>query len=168
MKPQDYGSRTAYRPPAAWYRKANHLGAWLVGSGLAPRGVMALWVRGRVSGGVQRTPVVVTPFGGSDHIVSLAGESQWVRNVRAADGKADLKRGRKREVHLTEISVSERPPIIAEYLRQGRARSGEKAGDDQARFYFGLEPDPSLEEIEAIADHYPVFRVEYATLERHS
>jgi hypothetical protein len=29
----------------------------------------------------------------------------------------------------------------------------------QARYYFGMNPDPSLEEIREAADHYPVFRV---------
>jgi hypothetical protein len=29
------------------------------------------------------------------------------------------------------------------------------------RFYFGLDLDASQQEIETIADYYPVFRVEY-------
>ncbi|GAA2607885.1 hypothetical protein Adu01nite_15630 [Paractinoplanes durhamensis] len=47
------------------------------------------------------------------------------------------------------------------YLRAGRYRSGEQAATDQARYYFGLGPRPSLDDIRAIADHYPVFRITY-------
>jgi hypothetical protein len=161
LSPQDYRSRTRYRAPARWYGRLNRFGAWLVGVGLAPKGVMTLEVRRRVSGKLQRTPVLVTSWNGSDYIVSLAGESQWVRNVRAAGGAAALRRGRRHDAFLTEIPVSERPPIIVEYLRQGRERGGPTAGENQARFYFGLPPDPSESDIAAVADHYPVLRVEY-------
>ncbi|MGD2061713.1 MAG: nitroreductase family deazaflavin-dependent oxidoreductase [Acidimicrobiia bacterium] len=161
MKPQEYASRTEYRPPARWYQRLNRLGALVVGLGLAPTDVASLEVLRRVSGKTQRIPVVVTPYHGDDYLVSLAGESQWVKNVRASDGRAVLKRGRRRNVTLVEVDESERPPIIAQYLEGGRERSGEKAGPDQARFYFGLDPDPTLDDIEAIAMHYPVFRVAY-------
>lgn len=161
MKPQTYASRTEYRPPARWYQRLNRLGALVVGLGLAPTDVATLEVLRRVSGKTQRIPVVVTPYHGDDYLVSLAGESQWVKNVRAAGGHAVLKRGRRRETTLVEVDVSERAPIIAEYLARGRERSGEKAAPDQARFYFGLEPDASRDDIETIAMHYPVFKVAY-------
>jgi hypothetical protein len=35
MKPQDYSARTAYRPPAVWYRRLNWLGV-LPGGESAP------------------------------------------------------------------------------------------------------------------------------------
>lgn len=161
MKPQDYGSRTEYRPPAAWYQRLNRVGARVVGLGLAPRNVVTLEVPGRRSGKMQRIPIVITPYEGIDYLVSLAGESQWVRNVRAAEGQAALRRARIRPVTLTEIEASERSPVIAEYLRQGRQRSGDEAAVDQARFYFGLEADATRADIEAIAVHYPVFRIDY-------
>lgn len=161
MKPQNYGSRSAYRPPADWYQRLNRFGSWVVGAGLAPRGVMTLQVEGRFSGKTRKTPVVVTSNGETDYVVSLAGESQWARNVRAAGGNAVLKRREKRRVRLTEVAVPERAPIIGEYIRQGAERSGARAADEQARFYFGLAPAPSLAEIESIADHYPVFRIDY-------
>jgi hypothetical protein len=41
----------------------------------------------------------------------------------------------------------------------GRERSGARAAAKQARSYFGLDPDASVEEIRAVADYYPVFRV---------
>jgi hypothetical protein len=46
-------------------------------------------------------------------------------------------------------------------LRAGGRRSGAEANAQQAGYYFGLEPDPSIEDIRAIADNYPVFRLTY-------
>jgi deazaflavin-dependent oxidoreductase (nitroreductase family) len=160
VKPQDYSGRTAYRPPAGWYREVNNrLGVLLTSLGLAPRDAITLEVRGRRSGKPRRVPVLQTPYRGEDHLVALAGESEWVRNVRAAQGRAVIRRRKARRVRLVEVPPEERPPVISEYLRRGAERSGSKGASEQARYYFGLGPEPSLEEIRSIADRYPVFRV---------
>lgn len=86
VKPQDYSARVAYRPPKGWYRRLNWLGVLLTSTGLAPRDAVTLQVRGRVSGKPRRIPVLRTHHDGDDYLVALAGESQWVRNVRAAGG----------------------------------------------------------------------------------
>ena len=166
MNPQNYAARTDYRPPAAWYRRANGLGVLLTSAGLAPRDAVTLQVRGRTSGKDRRVPILRTRHQGADYLVALAGESEWVRNVRAAHGRAIIRRRRARSVHLEELPPAERPEIIAEYLRAGRRRSGAKAAAKQARFYFGLDPDPPVDDIRAIAEHYPVFRVDYAPSEK--
>jgi len=160
MKPQNYAARTTYRPPAAWYRRTNWLGVFLTSAGLAPRDAATLEVRGRRSGKVRRVPILRTRHQGADYLVALAGESQWVRNVRADGGRAVIRRRGSHGVHLKELTCDERPEIIAEYLRAGRRRSGAEAGAQQARFYFGLGPDPSIDDIRTIAEHYPVFRVD--------
>jgi deazaflavin-dependent oxidoreductase (nitroreductase family) len=163
-RPQDYSARVAYRPPAAWYRRLNNrLGVALTSMGLAPRDTVTLEVRGRRSGRVRRTPILRTRHDGADHLVALAGESQWVRNVRAAGGRAVIRRRRARRVHLEELPPADRGPIIAAYLRAGRHRSGARAADRQARHYFGLGPQASPEEIDAIVAFYPVFRITYET-----
>ncbi|WP_406043358.1 nitroreductase/quinone reductase family protein [Micromonospora sp. NBC_00898] len=159
MKPQDYSARTEYRPPAGWYRRLNWLGVLLTSVGLAPRDAVTLQVRGRRSGKLRRVPILRTRYQGKDYLVALAGESQWVRNVRAARGDAVIRRGSARHVRLEELAPADRPDIIAEYLRAGRRRSGADANANQARFYFGLDPDPSIDDIRTIVDHYPVFRV---------
>jgi hypothetical protein len=51
--------------------------------------------------------------------------------------------------------------VIAEYLRRGRQHGGDAAAAKQARYYFGLDANPSLSDIAAIAAHYPVFRITY-------
>jgi hypothetical protein len=72
-----------------------------------------------------------------------------------------IRRAGARRVHVDELASADRPAIIAEYLRAGGRRSGAEANAQQARFYFGLEPDPSFDDIGAIADNYPVFRLSY-------
>jgi deazaflavin-dependent oxidoreductase (nitroreductase family) len=168
MNPQDYSARVPYRPPAAWYRRLNGLGVLLTSSGLAPADAVTLQVRGRRSGKVRRVPILRTRYMGEDYLVALAGESQWVRNVRAAQGGAVIRRRKARGVRLVELDPADRPAIIAEYLRAGRRRSGAQANAKQAHFYFGLEAEASIEDIRGIAENYPVFRIDYLPDLTHS
>jgi deazaflavin-dependent oxidoreductase (nitroreductase family) len=161
-RPQDYSSRVAYRPPAGWYRRINNrIGVALTCLGLAPRDAVTLEVRGRRSGQPRRTPILRTAYQGADYLVALAGESEWVRNVRAAEGRAVIRRRGDHRVRLVELPPQERPAVIAEYLRRGVQRSGSRAAAQQARRYFGMNPDPSPQEIRAAATYYPVFRIAY-------
>lgn len=91
--------------------------------------------------------------------MALAGESQWVRNVRAAGGHATLRRRSAHPVWLEELAADERTPIIAAYLAQAERRGGERAGARQAESYFGLAPHPATDDLDRIARYYPVFRV---------
>jgi hypothetical protein len=161
MDPQDYSSRTDYRPPAAWYQRLNRIGVPLTWLGLAPHDAVTLEVRGRTSGKPRRTPILRTAYQGHDYLVALAGQAQWVRNVRAASGRAILRRRGTQHVHLEEVLAEHRAPVIAEYLRRGRERSGEEGAAKQARYYFGLDPNATLTDINGIASYYPVFRIEY-------
>ena len=102
--PQNYAAPIPYRPPAGWYRRLNRLvGVPLTSLGLAPREAVTLEVRGRRSGRLRRIPVLVTEHQGERYLVALAGESQWVRNVRAADGHAVLRRRGPCRVRLAEV-----------------------------------------------------------------
>ena len=162
MNPQDYAARRQYRPPSSWYQRLNWLGVLLTSLGLGPRDAVTLQVRGRASGKLRRLPILRTHYRDEDYLVTLAGESQWVRNVRAAHGHAVIRRRRTCEVRLEELAPTERPEIIAEYLRAGHQRSGAEANAKQARYYFGLDASPSLDDIRTIVDYYPVFRVLYS------
>ena len=161
MNPQDYAARSEYRPPSVWYQRLNWLGVLLTSLGLGPRDAVTLQVRGRKSGKLRRLPILRTRYGDKDYLVALAGESQWVRNVRAAHGHAAIRRRKTREVRLEELAPTDRSEIIAEYLRAGHQRSGAEANAKQARYYFGLDANPSLDDIRTIVDYYPVFRVIY-------
>lgn len=161
MKPQDYSARTAYRPSATWYRRLNRIGIVLTSLGWAPRDAVTLEVRGRVSGRPRRVPILRTRHDGQDYLVSLAGQSQWVKNLRAANGEGVIHRRGARRIRAVEVEPQDAADIIAAYLRAGRARSGAQGGLKQARYYFGLDAEPSLEDIRGVTEYYPVFRIEY-------
>ncbi|SOC50173.1 Glyoxylase, beta-lactamase superfamily II [Blastococcus aggregatus] len=149
-----------YRPPPRLYARLQWLGHALTGLGLSPRYVVTLEVPGRRSGVLRRTDLVRAEHGGQDYLVSLTGESEWVRNVRAARGRVVLaRRGRRQVVTLVEVPTPDRAPVIRSYaLRAGR-RLGSSAVSREARAFFGVGPDLAVEEIATVADRFPTFRV---------
>ena len=80
----------------------------------------------------------------------LGDGSDWVKNIRAAGGKAFIKRGRSRPVMLTELKAEERAPILKAWCRV--ATSGRK--------HLPVLHDAPLSDFEAIAADYPVFRID--------
>jgi hypothetical protein len=157
----DYSARSRYRPPPGWYRRAQVFAPAVQRAGLGPGYAVVLEVPGRVSGKPRRVALVGLVHDRKRYLVSLAGESEWVRNVRAADGHAVLTvRRRSSRVLLEEVPAGQRAPVLLAYVhrggpfhRAGRSRAGE------ARIYFGLGPHPSLGDVQGIVEHYPVFRV---------
>jgi len=62
-------------------------------------------------------PVIPVEVGGTRYLVSPYGESDWVRNLRAA-GKATLARkGKVETFQASEIAVPGRAAIIAAYRK---------------------------------------------------
>jgi deazaflavin-dependent oxidoreductase (nitroreductase family) len=161
LSPQDYSAARRYRAPSRLYgRLSRWIGVPLTSLGLAPRQAVTLEVPGRRTGRPRRNPVLITTFDGAEYLVSLAGESEWVRNARAAGGRAVLHRRGARAVQLVELPPDSRAPVLAAYQAAGAARSGEAAARVQARFNFGLGPEPTLADFEPIADRYPVFGID--------
>jgi len=125
--------------------------AWWSGTGLPPRFQQTLEVRGRASGARRTNPVVIASVDGERYLVSMLGpQSEWVKNVDAADGDAVLRHGRREPVHLAHVPPDERAPVLREYVRV--ATSG--------RTHFPLPVGAPLEDFAAIADRYPVYRIE--------
>ncbi|SFF42878.1 nitroreductase/quinone reductase family protein [Blastococcus tunisiensis] len=149
-----------YRPPPPLYARLQWLGHALTALGLSPGYVVTLEVPGRHTGVLRRTNLVRAEHAGQDYLVSLTGESEWVRNVRAARGRVVLaRRGRRREVTLVEVPPPDRAPVIRSYvLRAGRRRGSSTVGRE-ARAFFGVGPDLAVEEIATVADRFPTFRV---------
>jgi deazaflavin-dependent oxidoreductase (nitroreductase family) len=117
---------------------------------ISPDGVVALEVIGRKSGQIVSFPLVMFTVDKQHYLASMLGkEAQWVRNVRAANGKAVLRRGGHENVHLEEIPANQRAPLLKAYLH---AAPG-------ARPHVSVDKDASLEEFEKIAAEYPVFHV---------
>lgn len=159
LGPVDYTAPVRYRRTPALYRRLQPLGVGLVRLGLSPRYAVVLEVPGRRTGIIRRTTLVQVTLDGSDYLVSLAGESQWVRNVRAADGRAILGRRERRSVVLVPVPEHQRPAIIRAYLDRAGRRARSWGTATEARHYFGVRPQASPGELAAIAGRYPVFRV---------
>jgi deazaflavin-dependent oxidoreductase (nitroreductase family) len=137
--------------PTHFGRWVNCFMCWWSGLGLPPRFQAALEVRGRMSGRRRSIPVVIATVEGERYLVSMLGsESDWVKNVDAAHGDAVIRQGRRRRVHLVEVPTQERAPILREYVRI--ASSG--------RQHFPLAVGAPLCEFEALAERYPVYRID--------
>jgi deazaflavin-dependent oxidoreductase (nitroreductase family) len=148
-----------YRPPPRWYTRLQWLGFALTWLGLSPGYVTTLEVPGRRSGVIRRTNLVLLDHDGEQYLIALAGESQWVRNVRAAGGRVVLDRRRQRRAAtLVELPVQDRARVIRAYLLRAGRRPGSAPVAREARGYFGVS-DLTLAEIGAVANRYPVFRV---------
>jgi deazaflavin-dependent oxidoreductase (nitroreductase family) len=137
--------------PTRLGRIVNGAWSWWVGQGLPPRVMFQLRVRGRRTGRMTSTVLVDTVHDDAHYLVSMLGErSEWVKNVRAANGRAVIRQGRRRKVTLTEIAPEERVPILQAYAQV--ATSG--------RRHFPVRRDAPLEAFAAIAADYPVFRID--------
>ena len=139
--------------PTRLGKLVNGCWAWLAGLGLTPQILLTLQVKGRRSGRLRDTVLVVAEHDGQRYLVSMLGDgSEWVRNVRAAGGKAFVKRGQSRPVQLTEVPAGERGPILKAYCQV--ATSG--------RQHLPVSHHSPLSEFNAVAERYPVFRIDPA------
>jgi len=119
--------------------------------GLSLLGSRVLEVRGRSSGQPRRTPVNLLTLDGERYLVAPRGETQWVRNLRAA-GEGRLLLGRKSETFTaTEIDDEHKVPIVRAYLDRWKSEVGV--------FFDGVGPDSSEEELRQEAPKHPVFRL---------
>jgi hypothetical protein len=121
--------------------------------GLTPPFIVSLETIGSRSGQRRAVPMVIARHEDRDYLVAMLGErSPWVHNVRASGGLAWLRRGGLRAVHLVEVPVAERAPVIRAYLQVA-------AG---ARPHIRVAADAPLAAFEAVAAAHPVFRIEPA------
>jgi deazaflavin-dependent oxidoreductase (nitroreductase family) len=138
-----------YDEPNATARAANALIGWLAEWGISIAGTRALRVRGRKTGKSRGVVVNVLRVDGVDYVVSPRGNTQWVRNVRAA-GVVDVgPRWRRRRLRITEVADPAKADLLKRYLD---------------RWYWevkghvaGLTPDSGDDEIHAAAPSIPVF-----------
>ena len=125
---------------------------WLTEHGVSLLGSRVLTVRGRRTGTPQSVPVNLLTLDGERYLVAPRGNTQWVRNVRAA-GEAKLRVGRRVEqVRLVEVPVGDRGPVLRVYLQRW--------GWEVGRFVEGLSTTSTDDELAAAAPGMPVFRVE--------
>ncbi len=141
---------TFYRKPTKVTQTFNRFMSWLASLGLMPSDTVTLEVKGRRSGMVRSNVVTWVKQDGERYLVSPRGESEWVRNVRAADGEAVTRHRGRQRVRLEEVPDEERAPIIKAYLAKTAMAT---------RAHFGVDPKAEIEEFEAIAGRHPVFRI---------
>ena len=126
--------------------------AWAVlhSLGIQPGRLVTLEVAGRKTSKILRFPLAMTVLNGERYLVAMLGErTNWVRNVRAAGGKARLVHGLREQVLLEEVAVSRRAPILKAYLQIAPG----------ARPHIPVGKDAPLAEFESIAAKYPVFKL---------
>jgi hypothetical protein len=129
----------------------NKVWAWIHSLGIFPNYLVTLEVVGRQSGKRISFPLAMTVTNGERYLVSMLGEeTNWVRNVRAAEGKARLRHGISEQVLLEEVDVRQRAPILKKFLQHAPG----------ARPHIPVDKDAPASEFEKITSKYPVFRVE--------
>ncbi len=141
---------TVYHKPSALTRMSNKALGWLASIGLTPAHMVTIEVKGRRSGHARSTVVNVVEYEGERYLVSPRGESEWVRNVRAAGSEAVIRHRGRTKVKLLEIGATERAPIVKKYLKENALAT---------KTHFGIGPDAPLEEFQRIAELHPVFRI---------
>lgn len=137
--------------PGVIARALNRIAAMQYSAGvLSPARAVTLEVTGRRTGRPVSFPAVAADYQGERYVVSMLGnDANWVRNVRAADGRAVLCRGGREQVRLVEVDPAARAPILRRYL----------AVAPGARPHLPVGKDAPVEEFEQIADQFPVFRI---------
>jgi deazaflavin-dependent oxidoreductase (nitroreductase family) len=139
-----------------WFtqRVFNPMVAGLTRLGISVWGSRVLEVAGRTTGEIRTTPVNLLTVDGQQYLVAPRGETQWVKNVRAAGG-CRLRLGRRsEEVTVVELVDADKPRVLRPYLERWKWEVG--------RFFDGLDAQTSDEQMLAAAPGFPVFRIERA------
>lgn len=136
--------------PNSLARLANRTWAGLAAAGCTPGRLVRLEVAGRRTGRTVSLPLVVADYQGERYLVSMLGDdTNWVRNVRAAHCRAVLRHGRRHEVYLAEVEPDKRAEILRRYLDRAPG----------ARAHFPVDRRAPIQEFQAIAGQFPVFRL---------
>ena len=152
MNPTTATHPPRYLVPDRFSRRVfNPLVARLTRMGISLMGSRILEVRGRTSGELRSTPVNLLTIDGVRYLVAPRGETQWVRNLRAA-GTGTLRVGRRVEAFAAvELADADKPEVLRVYLKKWAWEVG--------RFFDGLQADSPDAEIAAAAPGFPVFRL---------
>jgi deazaflavin-dependent oxidoreductase (nitroreductase family) len=151
MTASNQSSQPRYIKPGRTTNVFNETVAALTRAGISIWGSRILAVRGRSSGEWRTTPVNPLTLNGQRYLVAPRGETQWVRNMRAAGG-GELRVGRRTEPFTaTELADGDKPPVLRGYLKRWKFEVGV--------FFDGVGADASDAKLLEVAPGYPVFRV---------
>jgi hypothetical protein len=136
----------------AFDRVFNSLVAGLARLGVSLYGSRILAVRGKKSGLWRTVPVNLLELDGARHLVAPRGETDWVRNLRAA-GAGELRLGFRREpFRATEVTGGAKLPPLRAYI--GRWWF------EVSRFFDLTGADASDADLARVAPDHPVFRLD--------
>ena len=150
-------SRTAHYKEPGWFTQQvfNRTVAWFARRGISVWGSRVLEVPGRTTGHPRQVPVNLLTHDGRRYLVSPRGHGQWVRNVRANDGRLDLLLGRRRTHHVAhELDDGDKVEVLRAYLARWKLEVGQ--------FFDGVDASSSDETLLGIAPDHPVFRLDAA------
>jgi hypothetical protein len=140
-----------YDEPNRLARTVNQLFRWLAEAGIGVAGTRALRIRGRNTGKLRGVVINLMTVQGRDYVVSPRGNTQWVRNARAA-GQVEMgPRWRGRDVQISEVADDAKPALLKVYLKRWYWEVKGHVG--------GLTPDSTDEQIRAVAPSIPVFEL---------
>jgi deazaflavin-dependent oxidoreductase (nitroreductase family) len=147
------GDAQRFQEPG-WFTKHvfNRVVAVATRLGFSLAGSRVLEVPGRKSGEWRKTPVNLLVFEGDRYLVAPRGNTQWVRNMRAAGGGRLVVGRRSEEFTATEVPEAERPPLLRAYLEKWKWEVG--------AFFGGVGPDSSDAELLRIAPDHPAFKLD--------
>ncbi len=142
-----------YRAPGWFTRNVNNRAvSFATRRGLSLWGSRVLEVPGRTTGEPQRIPVNLLDLDGDHYLVSARGNGQWVRNVRANEGRLSLRVGRHRTEYVAvEVFGHDKIEVLRAYLAKWKAEVG--------MFFDGADGNSSDDELAAIGPKHPVFRL---------
>ena len=141
-----------YDEPNRTARAANAVFRWLAEAGVSIAGTRALRVRGRKTGQLRGVVVNLMTVDGRDFVVSPRGNTQWVRNARAA-GEVEMgPRWRGRTVRISEVADDAKLDLLKRYLDRWYWEVKGHVG--------GLTPESSDAELIATAPSIPVFELQ--------
>ncbi|HEY5025923.1 MAG TPA: nitroreductase/quinone reductase family protein [Acidimicrobiales bacterium] len=144
-----------YQEPTSVDKLFNSAVAGMTRLGVSVWGSRVLRVRGRKSGLWRSNPVNVLTLADRRYLVAPRGETEWVRNFRAA-GEGELVVGRRVEPFTAEeLGDDDKVEVLRAYLRRWKFEVG--------RFFAGVSADSSDDDLRRIAPEHPVFRITSAS-----
>jgi len=139
---------TRYDEPDLVARATNGVFRWLAEAGISIAGTRALRVRGRTTGKLRGVVVNLMTVDGRDYVVSPRGNTQWVRNARAA-GEVEMgPRWRGRTVRISEVADDAKLDLLKRYIDRWYWEVKGHVG--------GLTPQSTDEQIRAVAPSIPI------------
>ena len=121
--------------------------------GFGQKNSRLLSVRGRRSGKLYSTPVILMVRDESEWLVAPYGATAWVKNLRVSR-RGSLRKGKRvREISVEELPAADAGPVIRQYVELVPI----------TRKFWNVTPDSSDEAFVAEVATHPVFLIRDAT-----